>query len=232
MRYLAVIILLVTTTWAFCAPAPTNTATPTAAPKQYQVEMIVFSQLSAAGLNAEKWPLVPPFTLPTTPYTSLLPASSMVIAPGASFNLLPASQFKMTKEQLRLKRNPNYTILLHAAWIQSVPAPGQAKPIYITNQLANNATPGTAPVDVSGLMTLNVQRFFNAYFNLTFTVPTSTISALTDTSGFTNIQGNSARFHLLENRRMRSNELNYIDYPLFGILIEIFPVTAPSTASH
>jgi len=35
---------------------------------------------------------------------------------------------------------------------------------------------------------------------------------------------------LLESRRLRSGELNYLDHPRFGVLVRVAPVTAPATA--
>lgn len=195
------------------------------AAKQYQVEMIVFSQLNQQALTSESWPPIEPFQLPDTSYISLNGSQQAQADTNNNFELLPPWQLKLNTLAKRLAKDPHYQVLMHIGWIEMVPAPKAAKPIYISN--SNNAS----PIDIKGLMTLNVDRFFNAYFNVNFSVPMTLINQYGNDSNFNNILGGDMRFHLLQSRRLRSNELNYIDNPLFGILLEIFPATTSAATT-
>ncbi|ACJ20157.1 CsiV family protein [Coxiella burnetii] len=59
--------------------------------------------------------------------------------------------------------------------------------------------------NVEGTVRVSVQRYLNVALNLVF-------------------KNNSNYFYLSQNRRMRSNELNYVDFLLYGVLIKIVPV--------
>ena len=76
-------------------------------------------------------------------------------------------------------------------------------------QLIVDASPARARLiqdnNVEGIIRVSVQRYLNVALNLVF-------------------KNNSNYFYLSQNRRMRSNELNYVDFPLYGVLIKIVPV--------
>ena len=36
---------------------------------------------------------------------------------------------------------------------------------------------------------------------------------------------------LSQTRRMRSNEVNYIDHPMFGVVVKVTPVTVPEAGA-
>lgn len=56
--------------------------------------------------------------------------------------------------------------------------------------------------NVDGTICVSIQRYLNVTLHLLF-------------------KNNFDYFYLSENRRMRSNELNYIDFPVYGVLIKI-----------
>ena len=58
--------------------------------------------------------------------------------------------------------------------------------------------------NVDGTICVSIRRYLNVTLNLLF-------------------KNNLDYFYLSENRRMRSNELNYIDFPVYGVLIKIVP---------
>ena len=184
----------------------------------YQVEIIIFSSISPQGMHAEQWPPIAPYTNPDSHYITLAPQIDPT-TDASALTLMPTSAFKLNYLATKLKQSPNYQILLHEAWLEQVPDKQSATPILISNE------DSAEPIKVNGMMTLYLNRYFNSFFNLTFDVP-STVTGLMDASSFANAQGMDLLFKLLQSRRMRSNELNYIDHPLFGILLEVFPVKA------
>lgn len=200
--------------------------------KWYQIELIIFSHITAQALNSEHWPWTNNRYVPK-PRTIELNFSS-----GANYGILAPSYFLMQREQARISKQARYQVLLHLAWRQQIRHPRHARPIHIFGGNAYNSSGkviasnlnGNAPYDsnaiwqVDGTFRISVRRYFDVNANLLFTVPTSQLSRISKTGDFDNIQGKFAYFRLLQSRRMRSKELNYIGYPLYGILVKVIPL--------
>lgn len=162
----------------------------------YQVEMIIFSHLTPEGIAQEQWPLI-------TPPNDFQNASEIPA--------LPVSAFIMQREQLDFKRNPGYNVLLHTAWSQ--PNRGSGPLLHVQGD------------GVNGTIRISVDRYFDVRFNLYFAVSENTLASIGKNGYFKN-SSNLVYFHLKETRRMKSHEMNYIDNPLFGVLIKIVPEKA------
>ena len=133
---------------------------------------------------------------------------------------------------------------MHLAWQQQVNTPSEAKAIQLyggAGYSANGATPIDNPDEsvpfhqsakwqVNGQVKVSVNRYFNLHFNLTFSEPLQLIQSLDSKNYFSNIQTPYITFQLNQNRRTRSNELNYIDYPLYGLLFEVKKIPSRSNA--
>lgn len=168
--------------------------------------------------------------------------STPVSGPQA-FTLLPQNQLTLNREQTRINSRPGYQTILHIAWLQPVASPKQAKSIHIfggnmysaNGQSVGTDFDGTQPYSkqviwqINGSMRISVQRFFNVSFNLLFAAPTSLLTRLANNNYFTQSGSALSYFRLLQSRRMRSNELNYIGHPLYGALIMITPVLTQNT---
>src|SRR5262249_44146633 len=83
--------------------------------RTYQIELIVFSHITAQGLHSERWPQI---SINSTP-------------PSRTVTFLPKNDLVLTSEQRLLARNKNYHVLLHLAWRQRIPHPNQAQAIHI-----------------------------------------------------------------------------------------------------
>src|SRR3989344_2516945 len=79
-------------------------ASPNTTAKWYQIEMIVFSQITEQGLGSEQWPL--------------LSGALKVPAHAQTPSLLPSSQFRLLEAERALRQTPQYKILMHIAWNQ------------------------------------------------------------------------------------------------------------------
>lgn len=95
----------------------------------------------------------------------------------------------------------------------------------------NDTTIMTLPINNHANLTGNIQisltHYFNVHTDLYLTEATSTLRHLERGDYFDRFNQSSFTFQLLQNRRMRSNELNYLERPLLGMLIKIVP--APNT---
>jgi hypothetical protein len=174
----------------------------------YQIEVIVFSHINNEGLGSEYWPALPPQAV--NPNAIVMPDDQW----------LAQTQWKLQSVDQSLKRN-NYSVLMHRAWLETAANLRKNKTIRLTGgeDFGNNL------YQVSGTMAILLERYFNIYFNLRFLIPWEQLQSL----NLTNIDhhGPYAEFKMEQPLRMRSNELNYIDHPLYGIFVEIIPATQP-----
>ena len=133
------------------------------------------------------------------------PVSAIELIPE---QILPPSQWRLKNIQQVLLNNHN-PMILHIAW-QEESMGMKTKRLF---HLTGGETYSNELMQMNGVLSLNLQRYFDINFFLQFLMPVdSTNKAL-------------VRYNLTQKLRMRSNELNYIDHPLYGIFIEIFPVT-------
>lgn len=204
-------------------------------PKAYQIELIIFSHITHTGLDSEQWPLIDGRTIKDPRAMTLAPTMNDDIRNIPYYTLLPPKDFTLKREQARLNKHPTYHTLLHIAWRQPVYGPRHARPIRIYggygysddgNIVTDNADDSLPYRDqsnwqVNGTMTIGVRRYFDVNLNLTFAAPINQIKSLTNSDYFSDIKNGLVYFRLLQNRRTRSKELNYIDHPLYGILIKV-----------
>lgn len=171
-------------------------------PDLYQINVIVFEHITAQGLQAEQWPAI-----------TDMPDLARAVDP----ELLPPEMSQLKVENRRLHRKiaqqKNYKVLLNISWQQKIPVSKHAKPIHITGN------------KIDGTITITRDHYFNIQTNLILTEPADYLDNIGKGNYAANITNNSYKsFQMAETCRMRSNELNYLDHPLFGMLIKIMPV--------
>jgi len=191
--------------------------------QQYQIEVIAFSQLNSGGLDSEQWPNIEPH---------------LDFSTASNFALLPSNQFKLEPVLHSLEKNPQYKILLHIAWRESLAQLNQTHKIHLyggqafdengkklSGFISDQQTPyGQAAVwQVNGLMSVSLDHYFNLGMNLYFAEPINELKSTSQNGYFSPADDGLFYFHLQENRRCKSGELNYFDYPISGVLVEIFP---------
>ncbi|OGT44682.1 MAG: hypothetical protein A3E82_05140 [Gammaproteobacteria bacterium RIFCSPHIGHO2_12_FULL_38_11] len=163
--------------------------------RQYDVQVLVFSHLTPDTLQSETWPVVSPAIFNTNATQT-------------------DSASELTHEKNALMKNPHYQILLDGSW----PETWRSGQSTVTIPLAGGSNAGAK---LSGYMTIALSHYFDVHTDLFLTEPTNLLKQIDPTL---NIDQSSFSFHLLQNRRMRSNELNYLDYPVIGVLIKIIPI--------
>ena len=206
--------------------------------QQYQIELIVFSQLNKQGIDSEQWPPTPAFQMPDNKVISLIDKTGFDAASidESQIQLLPPSQFRLSPANTAINRNPNYQTILHIAWIADMSVAKFNLPIHIQggtyytdngDALTNVSTDdrSTLTPQVDGLISVKLDRYFDVTANLTFTAPLKKIASLGDTEYFNSLNTGLLHFQLLQSRRMRSNELNYFDFPIYGMVMQIYPLS-------
>ena len=175
----------------------------------YQVEIIIYKHITSSGLSSEIWTGTHP-ELHLNEAVNLMPPYSGTV----SFVQVPSSGFRLNAEASRLSQD-GYQILMHTAWLQQFL--GQtSRPIH----LYTDQTYSQGDSELDGTLTINKDTYFNVNANLILTEP---MNDLSNTQQVISSGDGMAHFTLSETRRMRSNELNYFDHPLMGMLILITP---------
>lgn len=212
--------------------------TAVAAPQLYQVELIVFSHINANGVNSETWPILSDPELDVSRALALNPLlQNAQNSPDtiSNYQILPNFNFNLNKIGDKLVQTNGYEVLLHIAWRQPLDNPHSAKWLHIfggagyDNQgnVVTQDMDGSARYDqaqhwqVDGLLRLDKLRYINSHYDFIFATPAGVIQDLSTTDNFSKVDAPLVYFRLDQKRRMRSDELNYIGHPLYGVLINI-----------
>lgn len=127
-----------------------------------------------------------------------LPDISKAQAPA---ELPPTKDFAAAADALRA--DGRYRVLLQKRWVQSAEPRSSEPGVWLT----------TPEREVDGTLKFYLSRFLHVDVNLLFQPQAGVIG------------GDGAPSYLIsEQRRIRSNEINYFDHPKFGVLVRVAPV--------
>lgn len=179
------ILLLITSTAVFAADV-----------RRYDVEIIIFEDAHSRYINSESW------------------SSNDLADERSNFDKLNLDRnntpvYKnlrpgiLKSEYRRMKKSPEYNVLLYSAWRQTGLSPKRAFEIDVSK--LKNAHKNTSANTISGQLKVVLARYLHLYGQLDY-------------------QQNGRDYPMTVHRRMRSKELHYIDHPLVGILVQINPV--------
>jgi hypothetical protein len=113
----------------------------------------------------------------------------------------------------KIAQQEHYKVLADIAWQQKISVTKYSEPIRITGD------------KIYGTITIHRDRYFNIAANLILTESAAYLDNIGPGNYADNITHNYYKsFQMKQTRRMRSKELNYLDHPLFGMLIKIMPV--------
>jgi hypothetical protein len=175
-----------------------------AAPKLYDVEMIIFSNNNDAG-QGETW---------QRPDADAGRAQGYF--PGKRFTKLSSSSYRLNPVRYSLKRGGDYTVLYHRAWRQLAYSPSQAVDYPV------RSSSGDSRQRVEGSVRLVRERYLHLGLDLLL------LDAAAQPAGlYPDAPGNTPVWRLREKRRIRSTELHYFDHPRFGVLALVTPYSAP-----
>ena len=187
----------------------------------YRIEMIIYSDINHQNIQAEQWPSINnKLNIPSYFENIYLDndGSATQKVDETNIMLLNSDELQLNDIQHTLENKLGAQILAHFGWQQDFSKQAKAF-LHIQNTI-------NARTYINGLFTITLNRYFNTSFHILFAQPVEQIQALNvNTNAWSNIIGDHAYFDLYQNRRMRSNELNYLDHPLYGIIIKITPAT-------
>lgn len=172
----------------------------TAFDRTYNVQILVFSHITLQSLQAEQWPFLSQTVLDS--FNQSL-SSDQTVKPARL----------LQREKKILERNPDYRILFSGSFTRTWHGDTDTVSFPISN--------GS---NLKGNMSIMLDHYFNVHTDLLLTEPTAFLEKLDTNNYFKNWNHDTFSFQFSQDRRMRSNELNYLGYPLMGVLIKIIKV--------
>jgi hypothetical protein len=189
----------------------------------FDLELLVFARAGPPS-GDEAWPEDP--GLPDT----------AAAAPSAR----GSAPLRLTAAADRLRRQPGYSVLLHTAWRQ--PTAGRARAAWV--QLTGS---GAAAATLDGVARLSVSRYLHLDLDLvlirdlalparvpetgTVAIPLAGPGSGAPSSPDGALTYVRQPFRLVDSRRMRSDEVHYIDHPAFGVLALVTAYQPPQPAA-
>lgn len=199
----------------------------------YRVEVIVFRQpplpdepLEAPPLQADAPPGRPLETLRTG-------------ADGETpFARLPRGAYGLTDVAARLERQPGFQVLLHTAWEQPGLGRDAAPYVPLPLDVAFPRDPGDASDDAPGpfaalppearlygTLRLYRERYLHFETDLRYRLPDTPPAAVRMDEALAVDSAYDPTLHVMTaSRRMRSEELHYLDHPVLGIVVRAVPL--------
>lgn len=235
-----------------------STPSTAAEPDWYQIEILLFAQQPDYQRSSELWrDDFAPDNSSNPVKLEEKPGGNLSRQP---FLLLPSDQRQLNNSAQRIERAPDLRLLKHLAWRQPVQQKDQAQAVLIQagdRFDGEYELEGTLTIFRGRYLHASSDLFFSQFKNieninqLDWSV-FSKDGGVSDSDAWLQDQnlekhnepvsasrpgiGSNARFiraataRLNQSRRMRSNELHYIDHPLFGILVQITPYKQPDPA--
>lgn len=170
----------------------------------YKVEMLVFANESGIGINDEYWPEITPVDVSGAVF--LRDWDGYPLQP---FEALPENDLRLSADANRLARHSDYRVLYHRGWLQPIGGKQSARAVRIKTSRQG--------YELDGTITLYRNRFLHAYPTLqlsTLGPPSPPLPEAAEGSEY-----RPTAWLLQEARRMRSNEIHYIDHPRLGVLL-------------
>jgi hypothetical protein len=172
----------------------------------YDIEIVVFRAKTALG-QPENW------TAETNPAATVAggEAASGSGAAGRLLTVLPASDYRLTAIESRLRTSGTYEPVAHAAWVQTASAWGTHAGFPLESLGIN--VPG-----LTGVVFLERGEFLHLGMTLNYTMqdPPAGLNAPPGTT-----------FVMNETRRVRFFQRNYYDHPAFGVIALLTPERGP-----
>lgn len=178
-------------------------ATPALA-ETYRVDLIVFLDKSAPAETGQ------PPAMPNLGRAVALDDAATLSRAGIT--LIPDEQFGLQEQWQRLRNAKRYQPLIRVAWTQTDPPAERGAALRLKlgqSQVIDATDQGFSSVAISpveGTVALLLNQYLMVDADLLYTLPTA--------SGYTS-------YPLRERRRMRRDELHYLDSPKLGIVARV-----------
>ena len=204
----------------------------------YQVEVIIFAQNNSDYHKSERWGA--DYTLPDFEGSRRLSASS---SGPTAFSRLPVTDLKLGGAAAQIKRASDVKLIRHFGWLQPGLEEKKALSVRITDAMPGSGDIGSrlSPPRLDGTLRLILSRYLHLQSDLIWYDPLNeeelaALEALSQHESEADVDENVApttfdesplnthlAYRLQQSRRMRSNEIHYIDHPRFGLIVQVTP---------
>ncbi len=173
----------------------------------YRVEVLIFENLD----NAER---IPELGLPD-PGPRDLEAAWPMQGPGAAYPPVDEKLLKLRNHRLQMNRSGRYRSLIHQAWVQPI----SGKSPLLSFQIPASGAARLGPPRLEGTLQLSKGRYLHAAFDMLLRER----DLERDPEPQDLSQPLYQVFQMRQKRRMRSEELHYMDSSRLGVMIIIDP---------
>ena len=222
--------------------------------RYYDVEIVIIENMSEEQKYSENWPIQVNLSRDEKTVKLGDPVLTEWLPEGVdieeSYKILDSSHYNLTDEVEKISESETQRVIFHTAWRQPGLDKKLALPIYFKQEVSlppvledeNNtsktqdipANIKTLPSILEGILRVTLARYLHLEAELTLQEKLPEVK-ITD-NPFSVLDNENERdkikkqgvIHLKQDRRrIRSNELHYIDHPVLGILINITPYEKP-----
>lgn len=170
----------------------------------YEVEVLVFRNLMPHLTGNEMWS--------QGSANTTIPGLDKAITPA----MAPPSDPILSDAARKLGKNPRYRVLAHYSWIQTADTRSASAPVRITASEPGN------PQELDGTLLFYMSRYLHVELNLVLRDPPSTTSTSNpDATGNNPAPAQQTVYVLKQHRRIASDETDYFDHPMFGVLLRV-----------
>ncbi|MDT8452185.1 MAG: CsiV family protein [Gammaproteobacteria bacterium] len=202
-----------------------TTAAAHAQTTRYNIDVVIFEDAGGRYLNSEQWPIVhhpedlSPADLTGQPVDKA--ADNQQDSPD--INITHHASDALAEYIAKLESSGRYNILLQQSWQQTGLSDTDAINVHIDTTNAESPENDNNKLQsiLQGTLKLILGRYLHLHTDLLYKRPKQT-----DDSTSATLHGRSSydEFEIKSQRKMRSNELHYIDHPLIGILVLVSPI--------
>ncbi|MCZ6711984.1 MAG: CsiV family protein [Gammaproteobacteria bacterium] len=147
-----------------------------------------------------------------------------------SYRWLPAAQMLMLRDARLIDGRGGNRVLLHGRWLQPVPSRERPEPIFI--QAGSKLS---LRYQLEGVIAITLGRYLHFRAQLSYREPgmgqrpvylPARVGPMTEIVALPGpVPGSMV---LDQSRRMRSNEIHYLDHPKLGVIVRIDPIALPN----
>jgi len=204
-----------------------------------QVEMIIFKYNRLIALSDEQFTnqhFQPQFETKASQQTQYNDetAKSQTHQPKPTWQTIKNVNWQLKQIAQKLQDNPRYRVLYHSAWKQNNLNQSRAIKLRsgngytvdgknLHNQQCDTQAQKQCYHTIAGTLEIHRSRRFTLDLNLAITQPVSALpkQVLSHIKPPPEHDNSIISFPIKQKRRFKLNQLNYIDHPLFGIILQV-----------
>ncbi len=204
----------------------------------YQIEVIVFEHLTTPPDALEHWPLTPGYptigtaidfpdedteqTNPNIDFSAAIADEDAAFINQSEIVTLTAEQKTLSSAWQHMKRSADYHPLQYLAWRQTRTSADAGLSVHLkVGGVIDPDSGQSTPVLIDGWIKLIRSVYLHVETDLAYFLdnrPDAYPFGVKGEGGYAEM----VRLH--EKRKLRYNELHYLDHPLFGVVVRVSPV--------